>query len=258
MSSPEMGYVSTTEKQEETARLNSIQRLFGTLFSPGETFQDINRKPDWIVPMVLAIVLFVAGNFVILKRLNLDGEKITRQAIEQQLQKQGKSLSDIPQDQLESQIKISAKIQQVAPIIFTPICVAFLALVFWGVSIVMGGQTAFKKIFSVTTYSFTAVIVVVGILINTLVAFLRNPEDINILEGIAATNPGMLMPAGTSTILKALLSQFDVINIWFLILMAIGIAAVSKNMKTGKAATVVFGLWAVWIVIKVAFAAVTG
>ena len=262
MSSPDMGVGTIAEKQEETARLGTFSRLIGTIFSPGETFQDINRKPDWIVPIIVAIIFAIGGGYIIKTRLNLDPEKIARQAIEQSLQQRGKSISDLTDQQkegIEKQVQMSVKIQKVLPVlqaIFIPIFVAILSLVFWGAGVLLGGQTTFKKVFSVTAYAFAMVMSVCTVILNTLVAFLRNPEDINVLKGIAMTNPGMLMPDGTNKMLTALLGQIDVLNIWFLILITIGLAAVSKNMRPSRAAVAVFGLWSIWLVVRVGLAAI--
>src|ERR1051325_9292478 len=40
----------------EPARLNAVQRFVGTLFSPGETFEDVNRKPTWLVPLLICLI----------------------------------------------------------------------------------------------------------------------------------------------------------------------------------------------------------
>ena len=144
MSSPDMGVGTIADKQEETARLGTFSRLIGTIFSPGETFQDINRKPDWIVPIIVAIIFAIGGGLIIKNRLNLDPEKVARQAIEQSLQQRGKSISDLTDQQkegIEKQVQMSVKIQKVLPalqVVFIPIFVALLSLLFWGAGILLG------------------------------------------------------------------------------------------------------------------------
>src|SRR5262245_16880158 len=44
----------------EPARIGPGGRLIGTLLSPGETFQDINRKPTFLVPMIIGILSYTA------------------------------------------------------------------------------------------------------------------------------------------------------------------------------------------------------
>jgi hypothetical protein len=104
-----------------------------------------------------------------------------------------------------------------------------------------------------------AAVISVHSIINVLVAFLKNPDDIDqmgLMEGkVAVTNLGMLMSADSSPVLKAVLSHFDIFTIWLLILLTIGLAAVSKNMNKSKAATVTFGLFIIGLVLRVGFAA---
>ncbi len=60
-------------------------------------------------------------------------------------------------------------------------------------------------------------------------------------------------PSG-SAVLRALLTPLDIITIWSLVLVAIGITCISK-VKRGTAFGVVFGWFAVYVLGKVAFAA---
>ena len=39
---------------EPQPQMSAISRMFGVLFSPQKTFEDIVRKPSWIVPMLVA------------------------------------------------------------------------------------------------------------------------------------------------------------------------------------------------------------
>src|SRR5438128_1324049 len=133
--------IEVANQEQETARLSTIERLIGTLFSPGETFQDINRKPDWILPIIVALILGIAGNFVVIKRINPDWEKIGRDQVEKSLERQGKSLSDLSgqeREAVDSRIKMGAKMGPyfafVGPVAL-PIGMALLSLIFWGVVI---------------------------------------------------------------------------------------------------------------------------
>src|SRR5262249_34541873 len=162
------------------------------------TFADINRKPNWIVAALITIVVAFAVNFVVIKRLNPDWKAINRKQVEKSLKKQGKTMADLPEEQrnaIEKQIEIGAKfsgyVAFLFPIIIPLIGIVFLALIFWGCATIMGGQTTYKKVLSLTTYIFGTVTVVVQSLLALLVVFLRNPDDIDLTKGIAVTNPGM-------------------------------------------------------------------
>jgi len=46
------------ENMTETKDLNVVQRVIGVFVSPGETFAQVDRKPDWLVPLILLIRRF--------------------------------------------------------------------------------------------------------------------------------------------------------------------------------------------------------
>ena len=45
--------VAAPGDQQPEAKIGAMGRVFGVLFSPGETFDDIVRKPDWLLPYIL-------------------------------------------------------------------------------------------------------------------------------------------------------------------------------------------------------------
>src|ERR1051326_8965254 len=59
---------------------NPFSRIVGVLFSPGQTFADIARNPDWVVPALVIIVVFFAAAIVTVPRLDFEG--LMRQSME--------------------------------------------------------------------------------------------------------------------------------------------------------------------------------
>ncbi|HKP86727.1 MAG TPA: hypothetical protein VJZ26_11555, partial [Blastocatellia bacterium] len=119
-----------------------------------------------------------------------------------------------------------------------------------------------KKILSVVAWSWCAT-ALVSIIVTTVALMLRDSEslrDFNLADpaGIIPTNLAVILPSGSSPVISSLAASFDVFTIWFLILLAIGFAAIAgaKKFKTSKTATLVFGTWAVWVIIKMGFAAI--
>src|ERR1051325_2198727 len=99
---------------EEPARMNAMQRLIGALFSPGETFQDINRKPTIIVPIILGMILAVAAGLFFNWKVKPDWDRIFRSQIQRQLDRTGQS---IPPEQIEQRVEFSKKLVPIFPII---------------------------------------------------------------------------------------------------------------------------------------------
>lgn len=242
---------------EERPRMSSFARLANIVIDPAETSTDINLKPDWVLPVVLATIVSVGGNLIITSKLQLDPEKFMRQAMEEQIEKQGKSYATMSQqekEQFDSQVKSAASVQRIGPymsLVFIPASLALIALFFYIGTAVMDGQSTYPKVFSLTCYAFGIVGIAFPVLLSTIVVFIKNPEDIDLMRGIAATNPGMLLPKDASKPLMALLTRFDIFTIWYLILMVIGLERVSKNMSRAKSIGVVATLWFIWIVVTV-------
>ena len=51
--------VAPAPGDQEPAKIGAVGRIFGVLFSPGETFKDIVRKPSWFAPLVILTVLSI-------------------------------------------------------------------------------------------------------------------------------------------------------------------------------------------------------
>ena len=49
---------------------NSFQRIIGVLFSPDATFASIARRPDWVVPLVLIVVLALVNGILVASHID--------------------------------------------------------------------------------------------------------------------------------------------------------------------------------------------
>jgi len=251
--------------QPEPARLGPAQRLIGALLSPGETFEDINRKPTWLAPLLISIVLGVASTMFLNWWVNPDWNRITRDMIRQRVNKSGGEMP--PEAAIQQQVdiqKVIGKFFPLAVVIFVPITYLIIAGIFALGMMLMQAQTTFKKVLSVTAWTYCAVGVVSTIVTNASL-MVRDRESLDTINpmdpgSISATNLSVLLPSETSAVLKALASSLDLFTIWILILLAIGLAAIagSRKITRGKAATLVVSLWLVWVALRVLSAMVFG
>ncbi|HWP44129.1 MAG TPA: YIP1 family protein [Blastocatellia bacterium] len=255
---PDQSALAGQPRQEEEARLGPVERLTGTIFSPGETFADINRRPTWLVPMVISIVLALGFSLFFTWRVKPDYEKITRDQIRRAVERSGQPMP--PDDQIRAQAAVAKVIGTIAPVVFPPLFLLLLAGIFALGLMVMSAQTTFKKILSVVTWSNVAT-GLVYILVAVASLMMRDPSTVDPTQPatIAATNLGAFISTESGA-LRALLGSIDIFTIWFLILLSIGFAAIagSKRFTTGKTATLVFGLWACWLLIRAGIGAAFG
>jgi hypothetical protein len=249
---------------EEPARMNAMQRLWGTLFSPGETFQDINRKPTILAPIILGILLALVGGAFFNWKVKPDWDRLFRAQIQKRAERSGQSLTP---EQIEQQVEFSKKLVPIFPLfgaIGTPIAYLVIAGVFALGMMLIQAKTTFKKILSVVAWSYTATALVQS-LVFIAVVLVQDQETLNSIDptqgvNIVPSNVGAFLPAGTSGALMALASSLDIFSIWYLVLLAIGLAAIagSRKITPKKTGAMVFGVWLAFVLVKVGWRAMFG
>jgi hypothetical protein len=249
---------------DEPAQLNAMKRLSGTLFSPGETFRDVNRKPTIIVPILLGMILAVAGGLFFNWKVKPDWDRIFHAQIQKQLDRSGQSLTPT---EIEDRVAVSKKIASFFPVIgvvATPILYLIVAGILALGMLLIQAKATFYKILSVVSWSYMAT-GLVQLLVFVAVVMVQDQETLNAIDptqgvNLVPSNAGALLPAGTSKALMAFATSLDLFSIWYLILLSIGLAAIagSRKITPKKTGGMVFGLWFVWVLVKVGGAALFG
>jgi Yip1-like protein len=246
---------------QEPARIGEAGRFTGVLFSPGETFEDINRKPTWIIPLLICILLGLVFTWFLHSHFQEGWHQFMRKTLEDRASKSG---GPPPTPQSIEQGVAFAKIfgfgiAVVGAILVNLIVAGVMSL---GMMFIQA-QTTFKKVLSVVAWSWAAT-GVVQIIVTIASVLVRGSDSSdfnpNNLGSLSATNLGAILPDGISPFLKALAGGIDIFSIWFLILLTIGLAAVSgsRKIKSGSVAPIVFGLWVVTLLIRAALASAFG
>ena len=245
-----MATTPVTTAPEPQAAISPVGRLFGVLFSPGKTFEDIVRKPGWIVPLVVLVVLSLGASIVFVQRVDW------RDVISQQIDKSPQA-AQLTAEQKEQRVEMGSK---VAPIVgyvggaVFPACILVLtALVMWGAYSLLGGVNAgFGTSFSIAAHAFMTAIVSTPIF---LLIILLKPRDAIDIENPVATNVAAFLPGEIPKWLFTLGKQIDVFTIWTLILIGIGFAAVNrKKLSAGKSVGIALSVWLVYVVIRTGIA----
>ncbi len=232
--------------------LSEVERVADTFIAPSKTFTDILRSTRWWVPFVL-MVLVTLGMTVVVDR-QVGFERVAENQVHQS-PKQEERMSSLTPEQKTAQFRGMAKgykYSSYGSFAFLLIFVSIEALLFWAsFNFGLGAQTTFGQMFAVVMYASLPKLLT-GILTIVTLMF-GNSADSYDMKNPVGTNPAYFMPDGAPW-LKSVLSFFDVIGIWTLILLVIGTAIVAR-VSTGKAAAVVVGWWAVGMLISVGVAA---
>jgi hypothetical protein len=235
---------------EAQVSISPFGRVLGVLFSPGKTFEDIVRKPSWMLPIVLTTILSIAVSFSIDQRINW------REFMSQQIEKSPRA-AQMSAEQKQQQIEGGAKFSPVFTYcigLLGPILAALVvSLVMRGAYTLLGGaSTNFSTAFSITSHAFLTGLISSPLFI--LILYLK-PYGTADLENPIAANLAAFLPDDSAKWLVALCKSFDIFTFWTLILLAIGFAAVNpKKLKGSKTYTIAFGVWAAFVACRVGWA----
>ena len=235
---------------EAQVSISPFGRVLGVLFSPGKTFEDIVRKPSWMLPIVLTTILSIAVSFSIDQRINW------REFMSQQIEKNPRAAqmsAEQKQQQIEGGAKFSPAFTYGIGLLGPILGALVVSLVMWGAYSLLGGaSTNFGTAFSITSHAFLTGLISSPLFI--LILYLK-PYGTADLENPIAANLAAFLPDESAKWLVALCKSFDIFTFWTLILLAIGFAAVNpKKLKGSKTYTIAFGVWAVFVACRVGWA----
>ena len=119
-----MGDAVAKPADADTPAQSFPERLMGIFISPAETLADVARKPDFVAPLILAVVGSVAVTETMLWKIGV--ERIVRMSIEQS----GRASSMSP-DQIDQAVhqgaKIGAIFAHIGGIVVPPIAMLIIA-----------------------------------------------------------------------------------------------------------------------------------
>jgi hypothetical protein len=235
---------------ERDATISPLGRIFGVLFSPKPTFEDIVRKPSWLLPTALMLLLGVAAAVGINQRMNW------RNYVAQEIEKSPRA-SQLSAEDKEKQIEMGAKFAPISTYFFgslAPVVIMLIvALIQLGAYNVLGGAgTNFKTSLAIVSHAFVPSFI--STLLFLVIIFLKDPGTIDLNNPIA-TNVAAFLPPDMPKWLEALCKNIDIFVLWVLTLIAIGFAATNpRKLKGGKSFAIAFGVFAAYVVLRVGIA----
>lgn len=217
---------------------NPFERIVGVLMSPVETFEAIARRPDWLVPLLIILVVAIAGGVLIAS--HVDFAALGREAVEMNPRSATMSSS-----QMETGARFTAAIMKISAYA-SPAISAIVLLIVAGVLLLtcrlFAGEGDFRQAFAVTVYAWYPR-VIKGIL-GTVVILTRKSLSIIDLQNPVMSNLGFLFDAKSKPLPFALAASVDLFAIWSVVLLIIGFTAVSR-LSRARSAAVVVGWWIV-------------
>ena len=243
---------ATAAVPPESQPLSEVERVVDTFVAPSKTFTDIKRNASWWLPWVLMSIFGLALVFTVDTKVGM--EKVAENSI-QLSPKRADKVDQLPPDQRTSQMEMAAKITRMfaygSPIL-TVIIVAIIAAVLLATfNFGLGAELKFMQCMAISMYAFLPGIIKALLVIVTIV--IGGGEGFTFEQQLASNLGPLVDPS--STFLHSVASSLDLFNIWSLVLTGIGYSCVTR-VKRGTCMAVVFGWWAVVVLVGAAVAAV--
>jgi hypothetical protein len=237
------------ESQPQPA-ISPFGRVIGVFFSPKRTFEDIARKPSWLLPVMLLVILGAIVAVALNQKMNW------REYVAQQIEKSPQAAQLTP-EQKEQRITMGAKMAPYFTYIFgipAPIVLVLIvaAVMLGGYNLLAGAGVNYRTALGIVSHAFVALILTN--ILFLVVLFLKAPGTLD-LDNPVATNLAAFLPEGTAKWIEALGKNIDIFVLWITALIAVGFAAASpRKLKGATSVTLAFGMLVVWIIVRMGLA----
>jgi hypothetical protein len=238
--------------------LSQMQRVTSIFSAPSKTFEDIKRGNrswwmPWVIMAVVGYLFFAAVTTKVGMQTVVDNQSKLMSESQQE------KMAQMPPEQRAITAKWTLYVTEgvfVASPIFVLVVAAIVSLVLWGtINFVFGGKASFGAVFAV--WFFANLPSIFKSLLGIIVIFAGSTETFNI-KNFAPTNAGAFLSATeTNKAIYALATSLDIVTIWSLFLMGMGIAIVA-GVKRSSGYIAAFGWWAIIVLVGVGWAAIMG
>jgi len=244
---------TTALPPQEPAPLSEFQRVINTFIAPSKTFTDLRRSASWWLPFLISAIVSVMFVYAVDQKVGF------RKVVENQLEgqpKQAERMEQLPPDQREKSMQQQVKVTRIFSYGFTIFILLWslivAAILFATLKFGFSADFKFKTLFALVIFAGLPGVIKALLAMASVMAGVSG--DSFTFQNPLATNPGYFVDRMAHPVLAAFLTNFDVFMIWTLVLAAIGIPCISK-IKSGTAYAVVFGWFAVMILLGVGVAA---
>lgn len=224
----------STMGQEETT-MGAFSKVINTYFEPRKVFESLRIKPTWLIPFIIVAVLGMASFWFTYPLIMKD--VITNIQENEQMSEQQKEMIIERIGGAEHPPIYQMAFAPAGVIIYLLLISAILFFVF---NVLLGGDSSFKRVLSVFSYS--SLIAIPQAIVKLPLTFVK--QTANVQTSLAI----FLSPDAKETFLYRVLSGFDIFTLWQVILVALGLA-VMYNYTMKKTFNVVLILWILLIVV---------
>lgn len=222
--------------QPEEKPMGGASKVFNIFFEPRKVFESLRIKPTWLIPFVIVTLLVIGSTYLTFPYIM----KAQVERIEE--------MENIPDERKAAIIEQMEQVDQppvwqvaMIPVFSLVVLVLFSGILFLVFNVLLGGDSSYRSVLSV--YSYSALVTIPALIVKIPLIIMK--ETVNVQTSLALlpfVNPD-------SRFLYSVLSGFDIFSLWEVILISMGLGVMYK-FSTAKAFTAVVILWVLLIVVK--------
>jgi len=223
----------------KTSDMGLAARIGNVFVAPGKAYAAVAARPRWLGALIVCIVVMMVAQFVF-----LSSEVGQTAAMNQQLDSMkafGVTVTDQMVQRMESGMVYARYTGPAALLLFVPLIAALVAGLLLAIfTVVSGGGVTYKQVFAVVAHS--NAISMLALLFTLPISYAKE-------EIVSPARLSVFFPMlGDMGFLYYLLNSIDLFHIWAVANLSIGMAVLYKR-RTGGAAAVLFGVYAVIVLI---------
>jgi hypothetical protein len=230
------------------APLSLPARFIGIITAPKDTFQSVAANPRWFGMLLICTILVAV--FTALPMTTEAGKEATLRSSVESMEALGMQVSDQVYEQMRGRMWFAPYQTAIGILIISPVMtVVFAGILYLVFNILMGGDRTFKQLYAVFVHA--------GV-ISTLGALFTGP--LNYFRGAvtSATNLAVLLPmVDPKSFVGRVLAMTDLFLIWYLLVLAIGLAVLYRR-RTPPIALTLYGVYAAGVLVIAAVMSALG
>jgi Yip1 domain len=230
------------------APLSLPARFVGIITAPKETFQAVAAHPRWLGMLLLCTILVAVGTA--LPMTTEAGKEATLRQQVEGMESFGMTVSDEQYERMRAGMAFAPYTTAGAVFVFSPIMtLVFAGIMFLVFNVMMGGDRTFKQMYAVFVHA--------GV-ISALQQLFTGP--LNYFRGAvtSATNLAVLLPmVDPKSFVGRVLAMTDLFLIWYLLVLAIGLAVLYRR-RTQPIAWTLYGVYAAGVLVIAAVMSALG
>jgi hypothetical protein len=220
---------------------SAAARIVGTFISPVWTFAAIAARPTFLAPLVLWTAMSFLVSELVLSRADWRAVVVENAARRE---------AKLTEAQIDQAVETSRRLKWVfeffaaaAPAVIAGITAGAL----WIGCQAFGWELRFRQAFGVVAHAFLPGVAAAVVLFALLWG--RSTIDPQSLDDVLRTSPAFLVDRRADKTLHSLLASLDLLSVWAMGLMTLGLAS-ATGASRGRVAALVLSLWGLYVLGK--------